>query len=133
GTIERSRVVKDADGYLREAPVTITAFPAARSAGGLHDFYSEGDYWWPDPANPGGPYIRRDGETNPENFVAHRDAMRRLSQIVPALVAAHEITGDARYARRAADHLRAWFVAERPRMNPNRLDGPATQGVATGR
>jgi hypothetical protein len=40
--------------------------------GGKHDFYSEGDYWWPDEKNPNGPYIQKDGLTNPENFVAHR-------------------------------------------------------------
>ncbi len=132
-TIERRRVLTAADRDLTVPPVTITAFPAPRSAGGLHDFFSEGDYWWPDPQHPGGPYIRRDGETNPDNFVAHRDAMRRLSQIVPALVAAYEITGDERYARRAVAHLRAWFVDSATRMNPNLLYGQAITGVATGR
>jgi len=131
--LERARVIAAAEKYMREAPVTIAAFPAPRSAGGLHDFSSEGDYWWPDPQNPGGPYIRRDGETNPDNFVAHRDAMRRLSQIVPALVAAYQITGDERYARHAAAHLEAWFVDEATRMNPNLLYGQAIKGVATGR
>jgi alpha-L-fucosidase 2 len=136
-TIERRRVLAAADRYLTEPPLTITAFPVPAGRGtreaGPHDYYSEGDYWWPDPQNPNGPYIRRDGETNPENFVAHRDAMRRLSQIVPALVAAYEITGDERYARHAAAHLRAWFVDAGTRMTPNLLYGQAIKGVATGR
>jgi alpha-L-fucosidase 2 len=131
--LERDRVVAAADRYLREPPVTITAFPAEQSAGGSHDYYSEGDYWWPDPADPGGPYIRRDGETNPDNFVAHRDAMRRLSRIVPALVAAYQLTSDERYARHAAAHVRAWFVDERTRMNPHLLYGQAIKGRVTGR
>ena len=122
-----------AERYLREPPVTVTAFPAARSAGGRHDFYSEGDYWWPDPRSPDSPYVRRDGETNPENFVAQRDAMRRLSQVVPALVAAFQITGDARYAGAAAAHLDAWFVNESTRMSPHLLYGQAIKGRATGR
>ena len=122
-----------AERYLGEAPVTVTAFPAARSAGGPHDFYSEGDYWWPDPRSPDSPYVRRDGETNPDNFVAHRDAMRRLSQIVPELVAAYQITGDERYARAAAAQLDAWFVNATTRMNPNLLYGQAIKGRATGR
>lgn len=42
--IERARVVAAADRFLEAPPQTITAFPAARSAGGLHDFFSEGDY-----------------------------------------------------------------------------------------
>lgn len=131
--IERPRVLEQAKRYLREAPITITSFSAARSAGGPNDFYSEGDYWWPDPKNPNGPYIRRDGETNPENFVAHRDAMRRFSQIVPALVAAYELTDDPRYAQRAVDHLRAWFVNESTRMNPSLRYAQAIKGRVTGR
>jgi len=131
--LERARVLAAADRSVREAPVTITAVRAERSAGGPHDFYSEGDYWWPDPRSPDSPYVRRDGETNPDNFVAHRDAMRRLSQIVPALVAAYQITRDERYARAAAAHLQAWFVDERTRMNPNLLYGQAIKGRARGR
>ena len=77
---------------------------------GPHDFFSEGDYWWPDPANPGGPYVRRDGQSNPDNFVGHRQALMRLSRIVPALAAAWVLTGEARYSEHAARHLRAWFV-----------------------
>lgn len=131
--IERPRVVAAANRYLSEAPITITATRATRSAGGIHDFYSEGDYWWPDPSDSTKPYVRRDGETNPDNFVAHRDAMRRLSQIVPALVAAYELTRDPRYAQRAIQHLRAWFVAESTRMNPNLQYAQAIKGVTTGR
>lgn len=131
--IERHRVLEQADRYLAEQPVTITAVRAERSVGGAHDFYSEGDYWWPDPSDSTKPYIRRDGETNPANFEAHRSAMRRLSQIVPALVAAYEITGDARYARHAIAHLRAWFVDADTRMNPSMLYAQAIKGVATGR
>ena len=73
--VERPRIMKKASRYLSETPETITATPCKRSKGGRHDFYSEGDYWWPNPEDPGGPYIRRDGETNPDNFVAHRHAM----------------------------------------------------------
>src|SRR5213595_1982446 len=131
--LERARVLAAADRYLGEAPVTITAVRAGRSAGGPHDFYSEGDYWWPDPRSPDSPYVRHDGETNPHNFVAHRDEMRRLSQIVPALVAAYDLTRDQRYARHAAAHLRAWFVDERTRMNPSLLFSQAIKGRATGR
>ena len=132
-SLERGRVLAQANRYLHEAPITVTAVRASRSAGGPHDFFSEGDYWWPDPSDSAKPYIRRDGETNPDNFVAHRDAMRRLSQIVPALVAAYELTHDARYARAAEMHLRAWFVDSTTRMNPNLLYGQAIKGIATGR
>src|SRR5205085_10073714 len=71
--LEHPRVVAAAERYLREAPVTITALPAPRSAGGPHDFYSEGDYWWPDHSRPDSPYCRRYGESNPALYDATRD------------------------------------------------------------
>ena len=131
--VERARVVRAASGYLRESPRTITASSSPRSAGGRHDFFSEADYWWPDPANPGGPYIQRDGMTNPDNFVEHRRAMVRLSLQVPALAAAWTLTRERRYADHAARHLRAWFVEPATRMNPHLLYSQAIHGRVTGR
>ena len=116
---DRHRILAAANRYLSAQPVTITASHSSRSAGGLHDFFSEGDYWWPDPKNPTGPYIQRDGMTNPDNFVEHREAMIRLSLIVPALAAAWKLTGKKKYAEHAGRHLRAWFVDDATRMNPN--------------
>ena len=132
-TIERERVLTAATRYLKEAPVTITASSSPRSAGGRHDFFSEADYWWPDPANPGGPYIQRDGMTNPDNFVEHRRAMVRLSLQVPALAAAWKLTRESRYATHAARHVRAWFADEATRMNPHLLYSQAIHGRVTGR
>src|SRR5262249_16190419 len=105
--IDHQRILKAANQYLSEKPITITSSSSPRSAGGGHDFFSEADYWWPDPQNPGGPYIQRDGMSNPDNFVEHRRALMRLSVQVPALVAAWKLTKDKRYASQAATHLRA--------------------------
>jgi hypothetical protein len=118
---------------LKQEPVTITAYDAARSAGGKHDFYSEGDYWWPDPSQPDGPYIQRDGQTNPDNFVAHRHAMIRLSEIVGALGSAYVITGEDYYVRHAFRHAKAWFVDTATMMNPSLVFAQAIKGRATGR
>jgi hypothetical protein len=131
--IERPRVLKAADRYLTAPPVTVTTSASPRSAGGKHDFFSEGDYWWPDPGNPDGPYIQRDGMTNPDNFVEHRRAMIRLSLIVPALAAAYKITRQKKYATHAAGHLRAWFVDAGTRMNPDLEYAQAVKGRFTGR
>jgi hypothetical protein len=131
--IDRKRILAAAARYLNEEPLTITASSSPHSVGGKHDFFSEGDYWWPDPKNPGGPYIQRDGMTNPDNFVAHRQAMVRLSIQVPALAAAWMITKDRRYSAHAARHLRAWFLDPETRMNPHLLYAQAIQGRYTGR
>jgi hypothetical protein len=130
---DRKRVLTAAGKFLREQPVTVTASSSNRSAGGKHDFFSEGDYWWPDPNNPGGPYIQRDGMSNPDNFVDHRRYLMRLSVQVPALVAAWTITKEQRFADHAARHLNAWFVSKDTRMNPNLQYSQAIHGRVTGR
>lgn len=131
--LERPRVCQAANDYLKERPKTIVSAPAPRSAGGPHDFYSEADYWWPDPRNPDGPYIRRDGESNPANFTAHRELLIRLSLMVPALAAAWLLTRNREFASHAVAHLRAWFVESATRMNPNLQYAQAIHGIDTGR
>jgi hypothetical protein len=116
---DRARILAAANRFLSEQPVTVTASHSERSKGGLHDYFSEGDYWWPDEKNLNGPYIRRDGFTNPANFDDHRKAMVRLSLIVPALAAAWELTGEKKYADHAGKHLRAWFVDPATKMSPD--------------
>ena len=130
---ERTRVIAAADRYLKEPPVTITASRSPRSAGGAHDYFSEGDYWWPDPQNPSGPYVQRDGMSNPGNFNDHRRALMRFSVQMPALVAAFTLTKDQKYAVHAARHARAWFMGRTTRMNPALRYAQAIQGRVTGR
>lgn len=130
---DRQRILAAANKCLAQPPVTITSFPTSRSAGGVHDFYSQADYFWPNPKNPNGPYVNRDGQSNPDNFDEHRKVMVALSLQMPALTAAWILTGDNRYGKRAADHLRAWFVTPETRMNPDLMYAQAVQGVSTGR
>jgi hypothetical protein len=131
--IDHDRIMNAAARYLKTRPVTITSYSCPRSAGGPHDYYSDADYWWPDPKNPDGPYIQRDGMSNPDNFVAHRHALIRLSVEMPALTAAWKLTRQRPYADAAAGHLRAWFVDRETRMNPNLQYAQAIKGICTGR
>ncbi|MFZ3200427.1 MAG: alginate lyase family protein [Candidatus Acidiferrales bacterium] len=131
--IDRHRILTAADRYLHEQPITITSYSSPRSAGGPHDYFSEADYFWPDPKNPSGPYVNRDGMSNPDNFTSHRHALIRLSVEVPALAAAWLLTRDQRYSSHAAKHLRAWFLDPLTMMNPNLQYAQAVHGVTTGR
>jgi hypothetical protein len=131
--IDRERILRAANEYLSQPPITITSSSSPRSKGGKHDYFSEGDYWWPDPKNPGGPYIRRDGYSDPANFNDHREALIRLSLHVPALVAAWMVTQDKRYAQHAALHLRAWFLDPVTEMNPSLDYAQAIFGITPGR
>jgi Alginate lyase len=130
---DRERILRAARTYLAQPPVTITEARSPRSAGGPHDYCSEGDYWWPDPTNRNGPYVRRDGFTNPDNFTAHRQALIRLSLHVPALVSAWLITKEALFAEHAVRHLRAWFINRSTKMNPHLRYAQAIHGRVHGR
>lgn len=131
--IERRRLLPQAEGLLAAKPRTIAAIPAPRSPAGPQDYYSEGDYWWPDAANPGGAYIRRDGLSNPDKFDGHRDALIAFGRTVPALAALWDLTGEVRFAEAAMHHLHAWFVDPKMRMNPNLDHAQAIIGVNSGR
>ncbi len=131
--LERERVLNAAAGFLNNEPITVTAAVCPRSAGGPHDFYSEGDYWWPNPNDPDGPYIQRDGMTNPENFVEHRHAMIRFSIHVGTLTCAYKLTGDSKFSDAAIKHLRAWFIDDATKMNPNLQYAQAIKGITKGR
>jgi Alginate lyase len=130
---DRARIIAAATRYLDLRPRTITSYPSSRSPGGLHDYFSQADYFWPDPQNPDGKYINRDGQSNPNNFNDHRKAMIAFSIQMPALSAAWLLTGDRRYVQLAGDHLRAWFIQSGTRMNPNLEYSQGVHGVSTGR
>lgn len=130
---EKKRVLALASDFSNLKPITVTAAVCERSTGGKNDFYSEGDYWWPDLENPDGPYVRKDGMTNPENFTAHRLAMIRFSQISGALGSAYLVTKDEKFARELVPHLKAWFLDKETKMNPNLLYAQAIMGRVTGR
>ena len=132
-SVLKEGILEQAGKWLDREPVTVTGFVAERSAGGIHDFYSEGDYWWPDPENPDGPYIRRDGESNPDNFSEHRKAMIDFSMAVGSLASAYLLTGRQEYADAVGKHVRAWFIDEQTRMNPSLLYAQAIKGRVTGR
>jgi hypothetical protein len=128
-----TQILTEAEWAMQQQPITVTSSSSIRSAGGKNDFYSEGDYWWPDPQNPDGPYVQRDGLTNPDNFVAHRLAMIRFSKIIGSLATAYKVTGDEKYVKHANIHLNAWFVNKATMMNPNLLYAQAIKGRFTGR
>jgi len=132
--IDHDRILKWAANAMIVEPITITAFHAKLSEGGANDFYSNGDYWWPNPATADGlPYIKRDGETNPNNFNEHRKCIWKLKDSVAALGAAYKITGDDKYAKKAAELLKVFFVDPETRMNPNLKYAQAVPGVSPGR
>ncbi len=131
--IDHDRILHLADSYLKQPPVPLTTLPSPRSPGTPHDFYSEAEDYWPNAADPTGPYTQRAGQPNPDAFTAHRDALLNLSLYVPALTAAFVITKDAKYANQAVAHLRAWFIEPTTSMTPSLLLGQVILPAKTGR
>jgi len=131
--LEKDYVINKANGLLKKEPVTVTASSCPRSAGGKHDYYSEGPYWWPDPENPDGPYIRKDGLKNPQLFSGHESALQKMSWTIGTLTSAYLLTGEEKYVRAALPHLMAWFVDTATMMNPNLLYAQALLGINSGR
>lgn len=132
--LDRPRILKAAAAALELKPLSVTDSRAKLSEGGPNDFYSNGDYWWPNPETTDGlPYVQRDGQSNPENFSQHRMAVRQLNQSVAALAAAYQITGEDRYVDKAAELLRVFFLDPKTRMNPHLNYAQAVPGVSSGR
>jgi hypothetical protein len=96
---------------------------------------TQAPYWWPDPAKPNGlPYIRRDGERNPElSKLPDHTAMDRMAAAVNTLALAAYLGGDPRYGAKAAELLRAWFIDPATRMNPSLTYAQFIPGINTGR
>jgi hypothetical protein len=123
----------DASACLQRGPWSVTDERPRNTPAEPNDYFSEGPYWWPNPAAPNGPYIRRDGEVNPERFTRNHDDLRALCETVLCLASAAVLLGEARYASHAMHLLRVWFVDEPTRMNPNLEFGQAIRGVVWGR
>ncbi len=133
-TLESVRNLRaDAEKRLREGPWTVTAERPKDLDLDAHDYYSEAPYWWPDPANPTGSYVRKDGVQNPDRFLANKLALNNMCDAVFSLGAAAYLLDDPRYARRAAQVVRTWFVSPQTRMNPNLEYAQAIRGSNNGR
>jgi hypothetical protein len=129
------RLQKDADKVLKMNLVSVMDKAVVAPSGDKHDYLSYGRYWWPDPSKPDGlPYIRRDGETNPEILtITDQENLQQVIKSVHTLGLAHFFTADEMYADRAATILRTWFLNEETRMNPNVNFGQIVKGENVGR
>jgi hypothetical protein len=123
-----------ADKALAQTPVSVVDDAMVPPSGDRHDYMSAGPYWWPDPAKPDGlPYIRRDGEVNPERNQGDTAAMATMTGAVKSLALAYWLTDDERYAEHAARLLRVWFLDDATRMNPHLEYAQAIPGRCAGR
>jgi rhamnogalacturonyl hydrolase YesR len=114
------RLIAEAEEGVQKGPWSVTYKKHTAPSGDPHDYASLSRYFWPDPAKPGGtPYIYKDGESNPELADYDRNPLGEMASAVNTLTLAWYFSGEERYAKRAAEVLRVWFIAPATRMNPN--------------
>ncbi|MBQ8290432.1 MAG: alginate lyase family protein [Clostridia bacterium] len=121
-----------ADALLSTPPYSVTNRNKLAPSKNPHDYCSMGTYWWPDESKPDGlPYIRRDGYSNPEG----RETLtpQRLFESIQALTLAAYYTEDMRYARRAVEFIRVWFIDGDTYMTPHATYAQCIPGICDGR
>lgn len=129
------QLLKDAKTAMRFGPVSVMEKTNLPPSGNKHDYMSLAPYFWPDPAKADGlPYIRKDGETNPEvKEYKDKEYLPKLCEVVYTLALANYFSKEESYATHAVTLLRGWFLDTATKMNPNLNFGQAIKGQNTGR
>ncbi|HWV59798.1 MAG TPA: alginate lyase family protein [Sphingopyxis sp.] len=128
-------LIARADKALTAKPASVIDKRSIPMSGDRHDYVSLARYWWPNPANPKGAYVRRDGDTDPEIESGRFDraALARMVRDADTLALAHYYSGERKYAEGAARVIRAWFLDPATAMNPHMNFAQAVPGVSNGR
>ncbi|MGI8834451.1 MAG: alginate lyase family protein [Nitrososphaeraceae archaeon] len=124
-------LTSQADSFLMKEPASVIEKNESPPSGDKHDFLSLAPYRWPDPTKKDGlPYVGRDGMINPEIYsIPDLKNMGDMISTVHTLSAAYFLTDNPKYASKAAELLRVWFLNNNTRMNPNLKYAELVRGI----
>jgi hypothetical protein len=130
-----NKLIREADRALTSGTLSVVQKELTPPSGNKHDYMSIAPYWWPNPNTPNGiPYVRRDGEINPErDQTSDRKRLDSIVQAVKTLSLGHFFTGQEKYAAQATKLLGVWFLESATKMNPNLRYAQAIPGRNNGR
>ncbi len=126
---------KNADQILDKQIVSVVEKQFATPCGNKHEYMSLASYYWPDPSKPDGlPYIRKDGQRNPDNDkITDHKGFDDLIKYVTTLSWAYYFTNDEKYAAKGVSLLRFWCIDTATYMLPNLNHAQIIMGTDTGR
>jgi len=130
------KLILKANLALEKGPYTVMNKKRMPPSNNKHDYLSLAPYFWPNPDTPNGfPYIRKDGEVNPEtrDEQTDRDELSNFFTSVDVLGKAFHYSGKEVYATKAISLIDTWFLSPETRMNPNLNFGQGVPGTSTGR
>ena len=129
-------LIAQAETAMTVGPFSVMDKTTTPPSGDKHDYTGMGRYFWPDPTKPNGlPYISRDGESNPDvdsNKYDYRSGQTMASSVT-TLGLAYFLSRNEKYAQKAHDLLKVWYIDAATKMNPNLNYAQSVPGVATGR
>lgn len=103
-----------------ENPIYVTGKTQTVS-GNKHNYESIGHYYWPNPNDPDGPWISKDGQVNPDSKSAAYDYDRLVifSGMCQKYSQAYYFTRDEKYYDALCNQLNLWFINSDTYMYPN--------------
>ncbi|MBW8191137.1 alginate lyase family protein [Neiella marina] len=115
-------LIERADTLLDDDNPTVMSKSLLPPTNDKHDYLSISRYWWPNPETQDGlPWIRKDGQTNPDTQTdaVDRKSLGRMTKGVKLLALAYFFSGDEKYAQKATAMVQTWFINDATRMNPH--------------
>jgi hypothetical protein len=129
-------ILERAEKLIETPPVSIIDKPTLQHLHDKRTYVSLACYWWPDPGSDGGmPYIRIDGEVNPETRSNASDLPKMIDMAfrIEWLSSAYQISGNEQFAEKAIEQIKTWFVNSETSMMPHLYHAQMVKGLNQGR